>query len=63
MYRGHEVQRSVGVADLMMDEFVGDKGGYGRVEVERELNVHIRAKQINGICLSSVHEVVKGTDK
>ena len=53
----------MGVADLMMDEFVGDKGGYGRVEVERELNVHIRAKQINGICLSSVHEVVKGTDK
>ena len=41
--KGHEVQRSVGVADLMLDQVVGDKGGSG-VEVERELNVHIRGR-------------------
>ena len=32
------------MADLMLDQVVGDKGGYGGVEVERELNVHIRGR-------------------
>ena len=54
----------------MLDQVVGDKGGYGGVEVEMELNVHIRGEEeevlsltSNGISLSSVREVVEGTEK